>query len=72
VDEALWAAVRALEEKADLVERLAANARRHGHVRSADVYVQRATRAKAQARQVRDLVENGWLDRERDGGTAGG
>jgi two-component system chemotaxis response regulator CheB len=72
VDEALWAAVRALEEKADLVGRLAADARRHGHVRSADVYVQRAARATAQARQVRDLVENGWLDRERDGGTAGG
>lgn len=69
VDEALWAAVRALDEKADLVERLAANARRHGHVRSADAFAQRAARTKAQAQQVRDLVENGWTDREQDGGT---
>jgi two-component system chemotaxis response regulator CheB len=72
VDEALWAAVRALEEKADLVERLAADAQRHGHVRSAEVYDQRAARAKAQAQQVRVLVENGGTDREQDGGTTGG
>jgi two-component system chemotaxis response regulator CheB len=71
VDEAIWAAVRALEEKAELVERLAADARRHGHVRSAEVYIQRAASTRAQAGQVRDLVENGRTDRERDGGTAG-
>jgi two-component system chemotaxis response regulator CheB len=72
VDEAIWAAVRALEEKAEVVERLAADARRHGHVRSAEVYIQRAASTRAQAEQVRDLVENGWTDRERGGGTARG
>jgi two-component system chemotaxis response regulator CheB len=82
VDEAIWAAVRALEEKAELVARLAADARRHGHVRSAEVYLQRAASTRAQAEQVRDLIdfgradfgraENGRTDRERDGGTAGG
>jgi len=71
-DEAIWAAVRALDEKADLVERLAASAHRHGHVRTAEAYLQRAARASAQAKQVRDLIEDGWTDRERDGGTAGG
>jgi two-component system, chemotaxis family, protein-glutamate methylesterase/glutaminase len=73
VEEALWAAVRALEEKAGLLERLAADARRHGRVRSVDVYAQRAAGAKAQAQQVRDLVEDGWTDRGWVGGeTTGG
>jgi two-component system chemotaxis response regulator CheB len=72
VDEALWAAVRALEEKADLVRRLATGARRHGRARSAEVYGQRAARTKAQAQQLRDLVENSWSDEERDGGSTSG
>jgi two-component system chemotaxis response regulator CheB len=71
VEEALWAAVRALEEKADLVERLTASARQHGHARSAEAYAQRAARTRAQAQQVRNLVENGWADREQDRGSAG-
>jgi two-component system chemotaxis response regulator CheB len=71
VDEALWAAVRVLEEKADLVERLAKGARKHGHVRSADVFAQRAARARGQAQQVRDLVEDRWSDREQDRETTG-
>jgi two-component system chemotaxis response regulator CheB len=71
-DEAIWAAVRALDDKADLVERLAGSAHRHGHVRTGEVYLQRAVQARAQAKQVRDLIDNGWMDREGDGGTAGG
>lgn len=67
-DEALWAAVRALEEKADLVHRLATDAGRHGHVRSAELYGQRAARTKSQAQQLRNLVENAWGEEERDGG----
>jgi two-component system chemotaxis response regulator CheB len=72
VDEALWAAVRALEEKADLVRRLAADAGRHGHARSAEVYGERAARTKAQAQQLRDLVENAWSGEEQDGGPTSG
>jgi two-component system, chemotaxis family, protein-glutamate methylesterase/glutaminase len=68
VDEALWAAVRALEEKADLVQRLAADAGRHGRARSSEVFAQQAARTKAHARQLRDLVENAWGDEGQDGG----
>jgi two-component system chemotaxis response regulator CheB len=70
VDEALWAAVRALDEKGDLVERLAADARRHGHLRSAEAFAQRAARARAQAQQVRDLVEAGREEQETGGGAS--
>lgn len=72
VDEALWAAVRALDEKADLVERLAADARRHRYPRSAEAFAQRAARARAQAQQVRDLVEAGHEKLESGGGSAAG
>jgi two-component system, chemotaxis family, protein-glutamate methylesterase/glutaminase len=72
VDEALWAAVRALDEKADLVDRLAADARRHRHPRSAEAFAQRAACARAQAQQVRDLVEAGREKLESGGGSAAG
>jgi two-component system, chemotaxis family, protein-glutamate methylesterase/glutaminase len=70
VDEALWAAVRALEEKADLVERLAADAHEHGRTRSAAAYALRAARTRSQAQQLRGLVEDGWAEREQDGGAS--
>lgn len=72
VDEALWAAIRALDEKADLVERLAAGARQHGHLRSAELYTQRAARARSQAQQVRNVVDVEREDQEHGGGTAAG
>ncbi|TWF75173.1 two-component system chemotaxis response regulator CheB [Pseudonocardia hierapolitana] len=72
VDEALWAAVRALEEKAELVERLAGDARRHGRARSAEAFAQRAAFAREQAQQVRDLVGAEGEEQESDGGTAPG
>jgi two-component system, chemotaxis family, protein-glutamate methylesterase/glutaminase len=72
VDEALWAAVRALDEKADLIERLAADARRHRHPRSAEAFAQRAAGARAQAQQVRALVEAGYEEQESGGGGAAG
>jgi two-component system chemotaxis response regulator CheB len=57
VDQALWAAVRALEEKASLVERLADEARRHGRPHSAANYTGRSAVARAQAEAVRTLVQ---------------
>jgi two-component system chemotaxis response regulator CheB len=56
VDEALWVAMRTLEEKAALLERLAAEAGRRGHRHSAGTYTARATAAHARAEQVRALV----------------
>jgi two-component system chemotaxis response regulator CheB len=72
VDEALWAAVRTLEEKADLVERLASDAHEHGRTRSAAAYALRAARTRGQAHQLRGLVEDGWAEREQDGAASEG
>jgi two-component system chemotaxis response regulator CheB len=69
VYEAHWA-VRALEEKADLVERLTADARGHGRTRSAAAYALRAARTRGQAQQLRGLVEAGWAEREQGGGAS--
>jgi two-component system chemotaxis response regulator CheB len=55
-DEALWVAVRALEEKAALVDRLADEARRRGHRLSEGGYRLRSAQARAQADQVRGLL----------------
>jgi two-component system, chemotaxis family, protein-glutamate methylesterase/glutaminase len=71
VDEALWAAVRALEEKADLVERLASDAHQRGRVHTADVFAQRAAHTRRQAQQVRDLVEDGSTDPGHGGAASG-
>ena len=56
VEKALWAALRALEEKAALVERLAGEARRHGHLRSADIHDTRSAHTREQADRVRELL----------------
>jgi PAS domain-containing protein len=47
-DEALWAAVRALDEKPALLERLAGNAARHGHARTVAACSGRAVTARTQ------------------------
>jgi two-component system, chemotaxis family, protein-glutamate methylesterase/glutaminase len=72
VDEALWAALRALEERADLLDRLAEDARRHGRSRSAASHGRRAARSREQARQVRRLVENDRFETDRPDGELGG
>jgi two-component system chemotaxis response regulator CheB len=58
VDEALWAAFRAQEEKAALLERLSDNAAQHGHARTATIYSARAAAAREQADQVRGLLDD--------------
>lgn len=56
VHDALWVAVRALEEKAAMQERLAARAAPRGRAQSAAGYRERAARTRAQAEQVRALL----------------
>lgn len=56
VQDALWVAVRALEEKAAMQERLAGGAEPHGRARSLAGYRERAARTRAQAEQVRALL----------------
>jgi two-component system chemotaxis response regulator CheB len=58
VDEALWTAVRALEEKAALVTRLADDALAGGRSHSAAEFRARATRTRLQAEQVRELLRH--------------
>lgn len=61
VDEALWAALRALEESAALSRRMSARAREHGHGLSAERYDERARSAEAQVLTLRGLVLGGNL-----------
>lgn len=56
VEDALWTALRALEEKAALVTRLADEAHSHGHPRSAAGYRARSAHTRAQADRVRELL----------------
>jgi two-component system chemotaxis response regulator CheB len=56
--DALWAAVRALDEKADLLERMADGAAQHGYVHSARAYAGRALQARRQADSVRGLLDD--------------
>lgn len=56
LDGALWAALRALEESASLVRRMAHRARERNHQQSARRYDERAKATEQQAELVRQLV----------------
>jgi two-component system chemotaxis response regulator CheB len=58
-ENALWTALRALEEQGAIRRRMAERARRHGHVRAAATYDERARDLDLQARQVRTLLLSG-------------
>jgi two-component system chemotaxis response regulator CheB len=56
VEDALWIALRAIEEKAELLRRLAARAEERGHHHSAQYHRMRATQTDGHAARVRDLI----------------
>jgi two-component system chemotaxis response regulator CheB len=56
VESALWAAIRALEDRSRLLERLADQVERHGQTRSARSFRHRATSARDQAQTVRSAL----------------
>jgi two-component system, chemotaxis family, protein-glutamate methylesterase/glutaminase len=57
LENALWAAVRALDDRAALLRRLAARARSSGHARSASMFERQAEEALERARTIRMAVE---------------
>lgn len=59
VENVLWSAARALEERADLSRRMAARVRTAGNARSADRYEQRAEESTHQANVLKDLLIQG-------------
>ena len=58
VDRALWAALRALEERAALLRRMCERARRRNHHRVDLAFEERAMAAEAHAATVRDVLLN--------------
>ena len=55
-EEALWSAVRALEETIMLLRRMADNVHAHGHEAAAEVFRDRAAAAQARAHLLRDAI----------------
>jgi two-component system, chemotaxis family, protein-glutamate methylesterase/glutaminase len=57
LETALWAAVRALEDRAAMLRRLSDRARRGSHMRSAQTFERQAGEAVERARTIRDAIE---------------
>jgi two-component system chemotaxis response regulator CheB len=58
LENALWTALRALEEHAALVRRMAIRAQSHQHSRSAAVFTEQALDAEHHAAVIRNVLEN--------------
>jgi two-component system chemotaxis response regulator CheB len=59
VERALWTALRALEERVALVQKLADNARRRGHGAVAALFKARSDKMDADIRAIHDVITNG-------------
>ena len=59
LEAALWAALRGLEEKAALVQRLAERSRERGHTLLADRYAEQEHDALQHAATIRNLIIRG-------------
>jgi two-component system chemotaxis response regulator CheB len=62
VEDALWTAVRVLEERADLRRRMASQTEAAGLAAVAESFAQQAEAAELQANQIRDLLANPGTD----------
>src|SRR5262245_41431601 len=56
VERALWAALRALEERSALMNKLADDARRHGHETMAAMFASRSDQVEADVRTLHDVI----------------
>jgi two-component system chemotaxis response regulator CheB len=56
IESALWAAIRALEDRGRLLERMAEGCDARGSIRSARSFRHRAQSARDQARAIRDTL----------------
>jgi two-component system, chemotaxis family, protein-glutamate methylesterase/glutaminase len=72
MERALWAALRALEENAALVRRLADRADKRGHDRSAKQFLTRARSLEQEASTVRTILERRLPELQRSFETAEG
>jgi two-component system chemotaxis response regulator CheB len=59
VERALWAALRALEERIALLDKLARSARDRGHVQVAELFDERTRTVADDVRTLHDLIVNG-------------
>jgi two-component system, chemotaxis family, protein-glutamate methylesterase/glutaminase len=62
LENALWAAVRALEDRAAMLQRLAGRSRGNDHIRSAEAFERRAGEAVDRARTIREAIEGTSVD----------
>lgn len=60
-EQAMWAAVRSLEERADLMQRMAQDARQHNRMRSTVSYEMKARSAEYQSDIIRQALIQGQL-----------
>jgi two-component system chemotaxis response regulator CheB len=61
IEAALWTALRALEESAEMAGRLRDRARAHGNGRASDVYALNVITYEQRARVIRDLLRTGLV-----------
>jgi two-component system chemotaxis response regulator CheB len=61
VERALWAALRSLEERAALIQKLAENARRRGHAGVAALFDARSRQMDADIKAIHDVITNGQV-----------
>jgi two-component system chemotaxis response regulator CheB len=57
IGRSLWASLRLLEERAKILERMAADERRHGREASAAAYAIRSAESQQHATQIRALID---------------
>jgi two-component system chemotaxis response regulator CheB len=61
VERALWAALRSLEERAALIQKLAENARRRGHTAVAGLFDARSRQMEGDIKAIHDVITNGQV-----------
>ena len=66
MERTLWAALRAMEERADLYHAMARRSRRHSLDRRAHEYEQEAVATRAHSQQLRQLLADALANRRQE------